>query len=213
VHRVGEVAVARDSLRNDQLAFSRAARDRGSAGVALQRVRRGELLEVVAELSGDSAGQTGTESGEAEVDLACRKGVGRVSVVGVRVGWAAEQQLAHLPLPYPALRGDEQQLGGQQADSVDLGRDQVGRGDEVVGIQCREHAVGELLDVAGTLGASELDELVAGDPREASAVGQRCSMRLAQSAERLVVRSGRLRRAKGAFSRWALRAGERNTRS
>jgi hypothetical protein len=38
----------------------------------LQRVRRGELVRMIADLTGDPGGETRTEAGKAQVDLAVR---------------------------------------------------------------------------------------------------------------------------------------------
>src|SRR5262249_42383752 len=60
VHRVGEVAVAGQPVGDDQVALAGAAGDPGAPGIALQRVRRGELLDVLADLTGDPGGETAT---------------------------------------------------------------------------------------------------------------------------------------------------------
>src|SRR5215831_18282470 len=101
VHRVGEVAVAGEPVGDDQVALAGAAGDRGAPGIALQRVRRGELLDVLADLTGDPGGETTTEAGKAQVDLAARKRLPRQ--VLCRVAGGAEQELAHAFLPGFAL--------------------------------------------------------------------------------------------------------------
>ena len=59
---VGEVAVAGQPRGDDQLGLARAAGDGGFAGIALQRVRGGELLDVVADLARDPGGKTITQA-------------------------------------------------------------------------------------------------------------------------------------------------------
>jgi hypothetical protein len=69
---VGRVAVAGQPGGHDQLTSAGAAGDRGFAGIACQRVRRPELLGMVADLVGDPGGEAVSEPWEAEVDLAAR---------------------------------------------------------------------------------------------------------------------------------------------
>jgi hypothetical protein len=76
---------------------------------------------VLADLSGDPGGETATEAGKAQVDLAARKRWPRL--VLHRLAGSAEQELAHPFLPGPPLRVDEQQLAGGEPDRVDLGPD------------------------------------------------------------------------------------------
>src|SRR5208283_2084169 len=61
VHGVSQVAVAGEPVGDDQVTLARAAGDWCAPGVALQGVRRGELLDVLADLSGDPGGETATE--------------------------------------------------------------------------------------------------------------------------------------------------------
>src|SRR5207248_10881371 len=73
VHRVGEVAVAGEPVGDYEVALAGAAGDRGAPGIALQRVRRGELLDVLAGLTGDPGGESATEAREAQVGLPVQK--------------------------------------------------------------------------------------------------------------------------------------------
>src|SRR3990172_8037903 len=68
-----EIAVVREPARHDELGLSRAARDRGLARVALQRVRRVELFGMIADLTGDPGGEAIAQARKAQVDLAARK--------------------------------------------------------------------------------------------------------------------------------------------
>jgi hypothetical protein len=52
---LAEVAVISQAAGDSELAAPGAPGDRGAPGIALQRVRRGELLEVLADLAGDRA--------------------------------------------------------------------------------------------------------------------------------------------------------------
>ena len=67
VQRVAEVAVVGQPAGDYELALTGLSGDRGASGVACQRVRRGELLGVVADLAGDPGGETVTQAGEAQV--------------------------------------------------------------------------------------------------------------------------------------------------
>jgi len=102
------VAVAGQPAGHDQLVLAGAAGDGGLAGVACQRVRRPELLGVVADFAARERLPL--------VDLACS------GLLGTPVPGGAEQQRAHPAFPGPALRGDQQQLGGGQADGVGQAR-------------------------------------------------------------------------------------------
>jgi hypothetical protein len=66
-------------MGDDQVTLAGAEGDRGAPGIALQRVRRAELFDVLADLSGDPGGETATEAGKAQVDLALvlRRGLGQ----------------------------------------------------------------------------------------------------------------------------------------
>src|SRR5207249_10351738 len=107
----GQVAVAGQSGGHHELAPAGAPGDRGLAPVALQRVRRGELRRVIADLTGDPGGETGTEARKAQVDLAVRDRLPRLVAPRGRQGG---QQLAHPPFPGPALgpdRSEERRVG------------------------------------------------------------------------------------------------------
>src|SRR6266516_7715713 len=80
--RTGEVAVAGQPAGDHQLAFAGAAGDRGLARVALQRVRRLVLADVVADLAGGPGGEAVTEAGKAQVDLAAREPLPLVQLRG-----------------------------------------------------------------------------------------------------------------------------------
>lgn len=68
-----DVVVVRHPAGNDEVALARAAGDRGLSGVALQRVRRDALLDVVADFARDpGGGETVIEAGKAQVDLTAR---------------------------------------------------------------------------------------------------------------------------------------------
>jgi hypothetical protein len=160
VHRVGEVAVAGQPVCDHEVPLAGAAGDRRAPGIALQRVRRGELLDVLADLTGDPGGETATEARKAQVDLAARKRLPRLVLRSLLAGVGAEQELAHPFLPGAPLRGGEQQLAGGEPDGADFGPDQVRRRGEVVfGERCLD-LVGEALQVAGALRAAELDDLL-----------------------------------------------------
>jgi hypothetical protein len=73
----------------------------------------------------------------------------------------AQQELAHSLLPGAPLRVEEQQLADGEPDGVDLGPDQVRRRGELVFGERGLDLVGEALQVAGALGAAELDDLLA----------------------------------------------------
>src|SRR6266508_5636494 len=138
VHRVGEEPVAGEPARHHQLALAGAAGDRGPAGVALQRVRRGELLRMIADLTGHPGGETVTEARKAQVDLAARERLPHVFLSGLLVpssSWLAEQELAHSLLPRPPLCPDGEELGDPQADGVCFGPHQVAPGGEVLGTE------------------------------------------------------------------------------
>src|SRR5215207_6482934 len=125
---VGQVTVAGLAGADHQLALARAAGDRRLARVALQGVRRAELLGMVADLAGHPGGKAVTEARKAQVDLAARDRAPRLfltRLLGSPRAWGAKQQLAHAPLPPPPLRPDRQQLGGGQPDGVGLGPHQV----------------------------------------------------------------------------------------
>jgi hypothetical protein len=100
VHRVGEVAVAGEPVGDDQVALAGAAGDWGAPGIALQRVQRGELLDVLAGLTGDPGGETATEARKAQVDLAARKRVPRL-VLRFWLAGLAQQDRAVLDPPNP----------------------------------------------------------------------------------------------------------------
>ena len=72
VHGRAEVAVVRQPAGDDQFATARSSGYRGGAGVALQRVRRVKLLDVVTDFAGDAGGEAIPEAGEAEVDFIAR---------------------------------------------------------------------------------------------------------------------------------------------
>src|SRR5512144_1382335 len=96
VHRVAEVAVVRQATGDDDVALAGATGHRGTARVALQRVRRGELLEVVADFAGDPGGETITQARHAQVDLAARDHLPRVGVLPAALAagaGGADQQL------------------------------------------------------------------------------------------------------------------------
>ena len=76
---------------------------------------------MLAGLSGDPGGETVTEAGKAQVDLAARKRLPRL--VLRQLAGSAEQKLTHPFLPGPPLRVDEQQLAGGEPDRVNLGPD------------------------------------------------------------------------------------------
>jgi hypothetical protein len=61
---VGQVAVAGQPGGHDQLGLAGAAGDGRFAGVALQRVRRRVVVDVVADLAGDPGGEAVTEPGK-----------------------------------------------------------------------------------------------------------------------------------------------------
>src|SRR5262245_22545052 len=88
VYRVGQIAVAGQPVGDHQVALAGAAGDRGAPGIALQRVRRGELPYVLADLTGDPGGETATEARKAQVDLAARKRIPRLVVGLVLAGRA-----------------------------------------------------------------------------------------------------------------------------
>src|SRR5690606_2088769 len=163
LYGVGEVAVAGQPGGDDELAFARAAGDRGFAGVALQRVRRVELSDRVADFTGDPGGESISEPWKAEVDLAARHR--RPPLVSWLFGPSSapvtEQQFAHASLPVAALLAQQQQLGAGQADGVGLGADQVVLGLEVVGGQGLGDAVGEAVRPAVLGLAGEGLDLVA----------------------------------------------------
>src|SRR6266516_4481245 len=163
----GEVAVAGQPAGDHQLAFAGAAGDRGLARVALQRVRRLVLADVVADLAGDPGGEAVTEAGKAQVDLAAREPLPLVQLLGSRlfgaaVAGGAKQQRAHAALPGAPLGADGQQLGSGQADGVGFGVDQVVAWGELVGGQRGLDVVGEAVGPAVLAGAGEADQLLAG---------------------------------------------------
>src|SRR6266540_4820485 len=166
---VGQVAVAGQAGRHDQLALAGAAGDGGLAGVACQRVRRPELLGMVADLAGDPGGEAVTKPWEAEVDLAARDRLPRLVLLwlaGAAVSGRAQQQLAHTPLPGPPLGADGQQLDGGQADGVGLGADQVVAWGEVVAGQRLGDLVGQAFGPAVVAGPGEGPQLGSGGVRE-----------------------------------------------
>ncbi len=63
LHSVSEVAVVGQAAGDDVFVAPGAAGDRGLAGVALQRVGRGELLDVFADLTGDPGGERSPRPG------------------------------------------------------------------------------------------------------------------------------------------------------
>jgi hypothetical protein len=66
VDGVAEVAVVGEAAADDELALAGAAGDGRLAGVALERVRRLELVGMVADLAGDPGGEAVTEAGKAQ---------------------------------------------------------------------------------------------------------------------------------------------------
>ena len=73
LHGVAQEAVMGEPTGDDELALARPARHRRLARIALQGVRRFELLGMVADLGCDPGGETVTEAGKAQVDLAARE--------------------------------------------------------------------------------------------------------------------------------------------
>jgi hypothetical protein len=124
-----EVAVVGQAAGDEEFAATGASGDGGAACVALQRVRRGELIPVLADLAGDPGGETITQARHAQVDLAARERLPRVGVLdGVVAAGAggAEQQFAHAAFPGAPLGVQQQQLGGGQADGPGFGAGQFG---------------------------------------------------------------------------------------
>jgi len=120
---VVEEVVARQALGHDDLGLARAPRDRRLAGVACERVRRLERFGVIADLTGDPGGETVTEAGKGQVDLAARERLPHVGVLHGLVAsgvWAAQEQLAHALLPDSTLVAEEQELRGSQCDGGGL---------------------------------------------------------------------------------------------
>src|SRR3970040_1187271 len=121
--RVGEVAVVGEAAGDDELALPRAPRDGGLAPVALERVRRLELRGMVADLAGDPGGEAITEARKAQVDLAVREAFAQLVRPRRLAATAArrpEQELAHPPLPGPALLADRDERAGGAAGALGL---------------------------------------------------------------------------------------------
>ncbi len=119
---VVEEVVARQALGHDDLGLARAPRDRCLARIACERVRRLELFWVIADLTGDPGGETVTEAGKAQLDLALGESLAHVGVLHGLVAsgaWAAEEQLAHALLPGSTLVAGEQELEEASAPRVD----------------------------------------------------------------------------------------------
>jgi len=70
---VPEEVVVSEAASDHELRLAGSASHRRLAGVALERVRRLELLGVISDLTGDPGGEAVTEARKAQVDLAARK--------------------------------------------------------------------------------------------------------------------------------------------
>ena len=128
VHGRAEVAVVRQPAGDDQFATARSSGYRGGAGVALQRVRRVKLLDVVTDFAGDAGGEAIPEAGEAEVDFIARDRFSRVGIpglVGAALAAIAQQELTHAAHPVPPGLAQGQQLGRGERDGGGLSPDQV----------------------------------------------------------------------------------------
>ena len=126
---------------------------------------------MVADLAGDPGGEAVTEAGKAQVDLAARERLPQLVLswlAGASMSRGTEQQLAHAPLPGPALGADDQQLGGGQPDGVGLGADQVVARDEMVAGQRGGDLVGEPFGPAMATSTSEGRSMV-GAPKSSAA--------------------------------------------
>src|SRR6188472_4326069 len=101
------MAVAGKAVGDDELALAGSSRDRGLTCVTLKGVRRHEIGDV-ADLTGHPGGETITETGKAQVDLAARDRRPPVIVLGkvTTRPRCPDEQLTHAPFPGPALRAE-----------------------------------------------------------------------------------------------------------
>lgn len=79
--RGAQVAIVGQAAGDDEIALAGASGHGGLSRVALQGVRRRELLDMVADLARDPGGKTITQARHAQLDLAAREGVPRVGVL------------------------------------------------------------------------------------------------------------------------------------
>src|SRR5581483_6460897 len=160
---IGQMSVAGQTVGGHELGLAGATGYGGLARVALERVRRLELLEVVADLSGNPGGEAVTEAGEAQVDLAVRELLPQLVSLGLMltpVAPGAQQELSHSALPGPPLLTDQEQLLSGQPDAVGLGPDQARAGREVAGGEGLVDPLGKALGPAVVVGAREGDQFL-----------------------------------------------------
>jgi class 3 adenylate cyclase len=143
---VAQEAVAGQSVGHNEFALAGTAGHGGFAGIALERVRCLEAFGMVADLTGDPGGETITEAGKAQVDLAARERLPQVFLRGPfrsSLSGCSQEDRAHPSFPGSALSADGEELGCGQADGVGLGPHEVVPGNEVVGGQSLVDLVGE----------------------------------------------------------------------
>jgi hypothetical protein len=120
LHGVAEVAVAGEAVGDDELALAGTSGHGCFAGVALEPVRRVEVGDG-ADLSGHPGGETITEAGKAQVDLAARDRRPRRVLLGLVVAsgsGGAEEELSHAAFPVATLGAEGEELVGEEADGV-----------------------------------------------------------------------------------------------
>ena len=151
VDGVGEVVMAVGAVGDHVRRRAGTAGHGRLAGVALEGVGRGELLDVVTDLGGHPGGETDSETGNAQVDLAARDPLPRGCLrggSGPARGTGTQQQRLHASPPASALRAEALQLADRAADAVGPGRQHRGARDEAVSGQRRGHLVGEPVRLA-----------------------------------------------------------------
>src|SRR5205807_6546756 len=112
---VAQEAVAGQAVGHHEFALARAAGNGRFAGIALERVRCLEAFGVIADLTGDPGGETITEAGKAQVDLAARERLPQVFLPGLfrsSSAGGAQEDLAHASFPSSPLGADGQELDG-----------------------------------------------------------------------------------------------------